>query len=49
MTVEQLRTLFETLKTKTTRASEILAIFARQHIAEDWNVNFRSSNLPVAL
>jgi hypothetical protein len=42
MTVEQLRIVFQTLKTKTTRASEIYQT-ARRHIAEDWNVNFRSS------
>jgi hypothetical protein len=29
MTVEQLLTVFETLKTKTTRASEILAVFTK--------------------
>ena len=31
MTVEELRTVFETLKTKTTRASEILAGFTKLH------------------
>lgn len=31
ITVEQLRTVLETLKTKTTRASEILAVFTKLH------------------
>jgi hypothetical protein len=31
MTVEKLRTVLETLKTKTTRASEILVVFTKLH------------------
>jgi hypothetical protein len=46
VTVEQLRTVVETLKTKTTHASEIFGSIyqtARRHIAEDWNVDFCSA------
>lgn len=46
MTVEQLCTVFETLKTKTnTCFRNFGSIYqtARRHIAEDWNANFCSS------
>ena len=46
MTVELPRTVFETLKRKTTNASEIFGSIyqpARRHITEEWNVNFHSS------